>query len=477
MKTQSLTIFLALLFLISASPLFGQRVLTLQTCVDLAYERSLELKNADLNTAFAEVGATQAKHARYPSLNAQTTYGLNVGRTIDPTTNAFVNQSSTFQTGGVNTSVPIYQGSSITNTIKQTQVDIEAAHQRKAALQDNIGLQVAQNYLNALLAEESQILAGIQMNLTENQLERIQRLIDAGSLPPNDRLELEAQLARDEQQIINAENSYQLAILNLKNILLIPVDDSITLERVDPDLIEIDDAILNKSLGEIYREALIYQPSIRADSLDLLSSNFDKKIAEGRALPSLSLGGSLSTNYSSLAQRVAGVEDVTNNVPLVIAGNVVDVGFPGQNRIFEDAPYGSQIGNNLGYGFGMTLSLPIYNNLNAKLNIERAELGILQTRNRNEINKQNLKATIQNAVAQARAAKKAYAASIKSVDVQRISLENLEKSLAAGRANNFDFISAKNNLNIAENSLVQSKYDYIFKLKVIDYYLGNPLKL
>ena len=471
--TSSLSI---LFFLLICGHGQAQRTLSLQECVDIAYTQSLDLANSDLSLEMAEVNANQARQARYPNISGSSSYGYNIGRTIDPTTNNFANQSSTFQTFRLDAGVTLFQGGVLQKSVEQATLSGLAALKRKEALIDNIGLQVAQNYLNALLAQESENLANYQIDLTKTQLDRLDRLISAGSIPANDRLELEAQLVRDEQQIILSKNNYDLALLNLKNLLRLDVDESIDLEIVDVDAVPIDESILDKSLPEVYDIALTYQPSIKADSIDMKVAELDKKINKGRLLPSVSLGGSISTNFSSLAKQLVGQEDFINDVPVIINGMTVDVGFPGVNPLFDDTPYFDQVNNNLGYGVGLTLRVPIYNNNVSRANVERSEINIKQVRIQNEINRQNLKSTIYSAMSQARAAKQSYLAAKKSVSAQEVSLANLEKKLLAGSANNFDFINSKNNLSIAENSLLQSKYDYIFKLKVIDYYLGKPLK-
>ena len=290
-------------------------------------------------------------------------------------------------------------------------------------------------------------------------------------------MELEAQLVRDQQQVIAATNNYQLALLNLKNLLLFEADEAIVLEEIDVERVPIDASILELSLQEVYAVALGYQPSIKADSIDLKVAELGKEINEGRLMPSLSIGGSLTTNFSSLGKRISGQEEVFNDIPIIINGMMVDVGFPGTEFAFENNPYFNQLDENIGYGIGATLRLPIYNNNVARSNVERSDINIKQVRIQNEINKQTLKSTINSAMAQAIAAQQSYLAAEKSVLAQEATLANLDKRLQAGSANNFDFISAKNNLSISENSLIQSKYDYIFKLKVIDYYLGKPLKL
>ena len=148
MNYQRLATFISC-FLICTAGLQAQRLMSLQACVDLAYKQSLDLENADLNIESAEINSTQARHARFPSVNASTSYGWNFGRTINPTTNSFESQSSTYQSYGINAGVNLYQGGVINNSIKQSELGGKSAMRRKEALLDNIGLQVAQNYLNA----------------------------------------------------------------------------------------------------------------------------------------------------------------------------------------------------------------------------------------------------------------------------------------------------------------------------------------
>lgn len=455
----------------------AQKKMGLEECIALALQRNVEIQNTRLNEAIADVNYRQAVNRRYPTLNANTSFGYNFGRTIDPSSNSFENQTSRYQTVGLNTGVNLFQGGVVRNTIEQSVLSQQAAQYRTEAVIDNIGLQMAQNYLNVLIAQEAQKLAEIQKSITQEQINRINKLIDAGSVPANDRLNLEAQLVRDEQQVISAQNQYELALLSLKNALLMDIDEALDIEPINLAQLAIDEQILDMPVSDVYSMALSFQPGIKADSIDYEVAKYDKKISEGRLMPTVSLGGSLSTNYSNLAQKVTGSDLVYNDLPIIINGNTVDVGFPSQSPRLANTPYSEQLENNLGYGFGVTLQVPIYNGNSARLNVERSTLAMRQRENQQKINQQALKANVLTAVTQARLAKQTLLASEKSVEAQQINLTQTEKSMKAGRANNFDFLTAKNNLSVAENNLLQARYDYIFRLKVIDFYLGKPLKL
>lgn len=467
----------ALIWLLSCVPSQAQEALSLEDCIALALQRNLDVQNSQLNEAIADVNRRQAINRRYPTLNGGSNFGYNFGRTIDPSSNNFENQSSRYQTMNLSTGVNLFQGGVINNTIRQSELNSISAQYRTEAVVDNLGLQMAQNYLNVQLAQEAQKLAEIQKSLTQQQIDRLDKLINAGSVPANDRLNLEAQLIRDEQQVIAAKNNYELAMLNLKNALLFDIDEPLEIQALDPMQIALDEKILEKSVNEIFLIARTFQPGLKADSIDYEVAAIDKKINEGRLLPSLSFGGSVSSNYSNLAKEVTGSELVYNDIPVLLNGTTVDIGFPSQTPQFGDVSYADQLNNNLGYGFAFSLQVPIYNGNSARLNVQRSDLAMKQRANQRALSEQVLKANVLTAVTQARSAKQAVMAGEASVKSQRINLENTQKSMLAGRANNFDFITAKNNLSVAENNLLQARYDYIFRLKVIDFYLGNPLKL
>lgn len=451
--------------------------LTLKECIDRAQEVSLQVESVRYNEELAIITARQAKHNRYPTLEATSNYGLNVGRRIDPVTNAFDNQQSTFQNYGLNLYAPIYQGGAIHNNIRQTELKGQSARFRVEQSEDNIALQVAQWYLNAMLAQEARTQAQIRYQETENQIERIDRLIQAGSLPPNDRLEYEAQLLRDAQEITLSENNESLALINLKNLLVLPANTDLQLQKIDIESISVDENRLAQSTEAIYQMALRTQPGIFADSLDLASVELDRSIAQAQLLPTLGLSAVLSTNYSSLSKRAISTNTIYTDIPVIINEMELNVGFPSTQVTLGSNPYFNQLNENIGYGIGLGLRIPIYNNLTARTSVERADVAIKQQKNQNDQNKQQLKNDIQNTMTQARAAYASWQAAQKSLVAQRASLRNIEARVEAGGSSHFELITAENNVRVAENALLQAQYDYIFSMKVLDYYMGIPIEL
>ncbi|MCB0632022.1 MAG: TolC family protein [Saprospiraceae bacterium] len=417
---------------------------TLQQCVDYALDNSLTIKRARNAVELASVNDLGNRMQRLPSVNASSSFGYQFGKTINPVTNTFIDTKFGGGSSSINGGILIYNGGIINNSIKQGKADLMAAQLDARASANDIALQVASAYLNILLAEEQVANAEKQLEQSTKQLEQTDRLIQAGSLPVNDRLDFVAQVALNEQTIIEAQNLVNINYLTLKQLLELDPNQELRITR--PEVIIPDDANPEIfTLNEVYTSALGTQPQIEADEYRLQSAALQEKIARAQGLPRVSLGGSLSTNYSD--QVAAGVD-------------------------FFD-----QFKNNFGQSIGLSLSVPIYNNHNVAVNIERAKVNMANQELANLQNKQLLKADVQRAIADARAAKESYEASQRSVEAAQAAFDNAQKRFDLGAINTLEYSTASNNLDRAQLSLIQAKYQYLFNLKVVDFYLGREIKL
>lgn len=417
---------------------------SLQQCIDYAFENSLTIKRAKNAVDFASVNDLGNRMQRLPSVNASIGYGYQFGRTINPATNDFVQQRIGGGSSSIQGGVLIYNGGIINNTIKQGQLDLEAAKLDAQSASNDIALQVAASYLNILLAEEQLANAEKQLEQSQRQLEQTDRLIAAGSLPTNDRLDFVAQVALNEQAVIESQNLVTINYLTLKNLLELDPNQDFSITR--PDIVIPTDA--NPELfrmDEVYTSALSTQPQIRADEMRLQSASLDEKIARAQGLPRLSLGGSLSTNYT--------------------------------DKSVSQTDFFDQFKNNFGQSIGLNLSVPIYNNHSVAVAIERARVNMANTALTGQQNKQQLKADVQRAIADARAAKESYEASQRSVEAAQAAYDNSKKRFDLGAINTLEFTTASNNLDRAKVSLIQAKYQYLFNLKVVDFYLGREIKV
>jgi outer membrane protein len=471
MKKQLYLLFF--LFIFSTSQ--AQEEWSLLRCVEHALEHNLSIKQSEISVNFAEIDETQSKHSRYPNLNFGTSLNSNFGRSTDPITNTNVTQNFISNSVSLNSSVTVFNGFRISNTIKRAALDITASKYDLEQTKRDISLNVANSYLNVLFADENLEIAKTQMNTSKEQLKRTQKLIDAGVRPSNEALDILAQIANNEQIVIGSENSKEIALLGLKQLLRLDPDVSMILTAPSDVTVESDPDLL--TFLEVYNSALKSQNNVKAAEIRVQSANMNEKIAKSGLLPSVSLFGSIGSNYTNRGQRV------DQKFKQFVEDSVYFDGVPGQLGrdaeflTFEDNPYTNQLDENLSYGFGVSLNFPIYNNYNTKAGIERAKLNIISAQTQSEQTKDALKTLVQQALADAKASKRKLNAAERSVEAQTASFSNADKRFNAGTINTFEYVSIKNGLLESEVNAVLAKYEYLFNMKVLDFYMGKPINI
>lgn len=463
----------------------AQNSWSLEKCITTAQQNSLQVKQAQYNISNAELSQKGNQFDRLPSINGRISAGYQLGRTIDPTTNSFESQNIGFNSYSVDASIPIYTGGRIANSIKQSKIDLEAAQLDAQATSNDISLQVAAAYLGILLAEEQLQAARKRLELSESQLSQTEKLIQAGTLPVNDRLDFEAQIALDEQTIIEAENLVTINYLNLKQLMVIDPGQDISVQR--PDVVIPADANPEAfRLNEVFTSALSTQPQIKADELRIQSAEMGERIAQASTLPSVFFFGGLSTNYSSVAKDFANANfegatygpDIENPQDVLIDGTQTELtpftffGVEVPNLSFVD-----QINQNFGQNIGISINVPIYNNHSNKIAMERAKLTALTAQVNYEQNRQLLRTDVQRSITDAKAAKESYKATQRSVTAAQAAYDNSQKRFDLGAINSLEFTTARNNLDRAQVDLIRAKYQYVFNLKIVDFYLGRQLKM
>ncbi len=461
----------------------AQESWSLEKCIDHAVQNNLMLKLSQANVAGAELTLKQNKAARLPRVNASGNAGLQLGRTIDPTTNAFDNQTIGFNSFSVNASAMVYNGNSINNSIKQSQLDLKAAQLDGEESVNNLALSVANAYLSILLADDQLINARKRLELSQEQLDQTDKLINAGSLPENNRLDFVSRIAQDEQIIIDAENLLANSYLNLRQLLELDAGQSfdilkpaVNIPTDNPDLL---------SLDEVYATALGLQPQVKASDLRIKSAQLGESIAKANLLPSLAIFGGLSSNYSSLAKDFsnpdlsgitfewgAPIEVQVNGVNATVAQQI-----PVGEIIYPDKKYFTQLEENFGQNIGVSISIPIYNNGINQINIQRARINSINQEINSQLVRNTLKTDIQSAVSNARSGKRSYDAAQRALDAAQAAYDNAQKRFDLGSISTFEYSTARNTFDQAETSLIRAKYQYIFYLKVVDFYLGREIVL
>lgn len=450
--------------------------LNLQQCIDIARQNNIQIRQGQLTVANSDLQLRQARLNRLPSAIFQANQSLNGGRSVNPQDNTFVLQTINASNYQLNTSVTLYNGMVLQNTIKQNELALQAGQQELNATTNNASLTVAQNYLNVLTGTEQLAVAQRQAEVSRAQLDRTQKLVNAGSAPEANLFELRATLAGNELDIINAQNTVDLAKVSLLQAMNVPINQAFEVEPItvpDPALNPYD-----ASVQQVFDVASTNLPEIKGADLRVRSANLGVQVAKGGLYPTLSLNGNLNTIYSSAAsiptlngssqQTIGFFTDPTTGTQLPINASV-----PNYDR--RGISYGNQLNNNFSQSLSLFLRVPIFQgNLSrnrittARIQQQNAELTAMNTR-------LVLRQQIETAYTNVRAGANRY----RATQVQVASLERAfqvaESRLNAGAINATDYSIAKTNLDRARASLVQAKYDYVFRTKILDFYQNKPL--
>ncbi len=468
----------AILLMAGVLSLNAQETWSLERCVSYAQDANFAVLQARANVKVATLAEKQAKASRLPNISINANAGEQFGRTIDPTTNQFNTTGIGYNSLSLNAGLPLFNGGLIHHSVKQSKWNALAAQADAEQTANNLALQVAQAYLNVLLTEEQAENARRRVVQSRRQLDVTLKLIDAGTIPQADRFNIDAQIARDEQAAVLAQNNVDLAYLALKQLMQLEPEVDLRIERPEFE-IPADLNPENYALQPVYASALETQPNIRAADYRIKSAEEAIPIARADYFPNLSLFASLSSNYSTQFQRLIETGETKPAKPIIVnvGGNDVPVIFNDPVYRAERIPYLDQLDENFGQGIGVQISIPIYQNNRVRLNVERARLGLVNAQLQQNQTRQTLKNDIQTAIANARAARKQLDAAQKTHEAMLAAYNNMDKRHGLGAVNALDLTTAKTNLDNAENDVVVARYDYLFKLKIIDFYQGKELRL
>lgn len=477
MKKISTILLLSLYFL---SPNFGQEdIWDLTRCLQYAEENNLQIKQAVIGVRQAELNEEQARKSRLPNLTGSASHTYNFGRSIDPTTNSFESQTIQSNSFGLSGGGFIYNGAQIRNSIKQSKYDVAATQADAARIKNDLGLSIAQAYLQVLLAQDQINITQNRLKQTQAQLDRTQKLVNAGAVARVTLLDLEAQIAADDQSIVASENALIQAFAFLKTQLNLDPDYRMKIQRPSFELTDEVD-ISTVTVETLYNEAIKNQPQIVAGEYRKKSAEIGVNIAKAGLRPSLTYFGGLNSRYSNLGRRSTGetntVRQSFGDVDIPGIG-AIPIEFDAQIPILENNPFMNQLNENFSQSIGLNLNVPIYSRGQNRIAIERAELGILSADLSNEQARQQLKADIQNALIDARAALKTLSATEKTLEAREVAFTSAKKRFDLGAINTFDYTAAKDALDIAKVNMLNAKYQYVFNLKVLDYYLGKEITL
>ncbi len=451
-KYGSLVILLLLVFsLIDARPLQAQNVWTLESCIKHAHEKNLTIRQQELGVEVAQENLTQASSERFPTLNFNATHGYNYGKTIDPFTNEFVAETVRTNNFSVSSGMVLFNGFQINKVIEQSRLVLDASRHDVEAVRNDISLAISSAYLEILLGKELiDVLEG-QLEVTRQQVERMKKFVEAGALPRGNLLTIEAQAASEELQLINAQNHLQMAYIHLAQLLDLRETDDFRIEA--PDIEIRPDAMTDLSPAEIYNVAVNIQPDVKAAELRVMSAEKDVEIARSGKYPMLALRGAYGTGYSGASYEISPEY---------------------QTQI---KPFTDQLEDNLNASVGLYLTIPVFNNFQTRSAISRSKVALENNKLSKRIVRDQVFKIIQQSHADAKASLKKYEATKKNVGALEESFRHTEQRFNVGMADPIEYNDAKNRLATAESELLQAKYEFVFRIKILDFYMGIPITL
>ncbi len=462
-----------LFFCLFLSSFFAQSW-DLKSCIDYAVKHNIQLKQSDISRQINHNNYEQSKANVLPTINLGAAHTYNFGKTIDRFTNTFANTQVLSQNFFVSSNVVLFSGFSQYNNIKANEYNYLSGVERLKQQQNELALSVANAYLNVLFTEELNGIAKNQVQMSKDQLERTKKLVNAGSVAKSVQLDVETQLANEEANLVSAENNYKMALLNLVQLMnLDSLSSSFNVSRPNIDIE--GEILLNDNVEQLYQKALYAMPDVKAGEYSFMSSEKNLASARGRMAPTLSLNGSLGTGTSGLAKDIKGVNLTGFDTTAITTGGDFVLS-PKYQLITETKPFADQFRDNVNKSFGLTLTIPLFNGLQTYTSVKNAKLNVLNAKLNLDLAKQNLYKNIVQAYTGAKAALAKYQANKKSLEASQESFIYAEQRFNAGTLNALDYNMAKNRLLNAQSNLLQSKYEYVMRMKILDFYQGKELQ-
>jgi outer membrane protein len=422
-----------------------QKVWSLEDCIRYAIENNIQIKQQVVQTNIQKNSLDLAKYKLLPSINGQASYSVSSGRALDQSTYTYVDQtlqSEYFYIGG---QMPIFNGLQNYNNIQKNKYQVLASEQDLQDISDNVALNVALAYLQILLNKELVAANENQLNITLQQIEKSQRLVDAGSVAKGNLLQIQAQAAQEELALITQKNFLETSILTLTQLLELKTPAGF--EIIAPEISVDPNSIISGDIDDIYEIASKNRPEVKSSELKLTASQYELKIAKGGRSPQLSLNYSYNARYSN-----------PSNLP-------GDQSFVGQLKTSKSP------------GAGVTLNIPILNGWQVNKNISNSKYNVEINEYALEGTKKQLYKNIQQAYTDATASLKKLNVSIKAITSTEESFRYTEQKFNVGMVTPVDYNAAKTQLLKAQSDNAQAKYEFLFKTKVLDFYKGLPLKL
>ena len=477
MKILLPSIFLGSLFCLSARA----QNWDLKRCIEYAVTNNVSIKQADVQARLAELTLKQNKLSQIPLLSFQGGFSYNSGYTQNPQTFSLSTSGLDYNTYALQSSSNIFNFNNVRNNIAGSKFAWEAANANTDNVRNSISLNVANAYLNYLLANQQQNVTQLQLRMSQANLENTSKLVRAGSLPELNQAELESQVAQDSSTYVTALSNTQTAILTVKAYMSFDAASAFVLDTPSVTKIPIE-TLADLQPEIVYALALVNQPLQKEDALLIKSAAKYLDASRGAMYPTVSLFGQLGSTYTNQTQEFTG-NFITLNPPYPtiayteIGGTTYPVYQNPVEPVFKNQPYFNQLNTAFRQSVGINLNIPILNVGTLRVAYQRSKLNLTNYQLQQEADNLSLKQNIYQAYQLALAALQKFESNKKTVEATQRSFEYAQKRYNVGLLNTIDLLTNQNNYFNAQINLLSSQFDFVFKMKVLEFYKGMGIKL
>ncbi len=445
-------------------------------CIEYAMANNISVKQVDLQTRIAELTLKQSRYGQLPNLNFSGGPGFSNGRSQDPTTFSLTTQSFLSANMQLQSSADIFNWFSKRNTIAANEWELQATKANTDKLKNDIALSVANLYLQILLGMEQEKIAGVQLQQSQAQLLNTRKLVDAGNLPELNAANLEAQVAIDSSNLITAKGNVIQSILSIKAFMALDAAAPFEVETPAAEKIFVE-KLADLQPETVYTLALANMPQQRFNDFKLKAAQKTSAAVKGSMYPTVSMFGSLGSRYNSRANEITGVNFFNDTIGKVIVGGTpYGVFAPFPDYTSRKQTFSSQLNQNFFQSVGLSVSIPIFNGLGARTNYQKTKINIRNQELQKELDNQTLKQDIYKAYNASMVALEKLNAGKKSLEAAERTFYYAQKRYDVGMLGTFDLITSQNNLFTAKLQHALNQYDYVFKMKVLEFYKGQGLK-
>lgn len=449
------TVGMLALLLSASTAALAQEPWGLERCIQYAISNNITIKQQELRVSSSQNAVKKAQWSQTPSLSASSNNTVSFGRSRDNSNFASVDKTAWSGSLGIGSQLNLFNGFSIRSTIAKSKLDLQSDLLEVERTRNDISLNIAAAYLQVLFNEELVSISERQLETTHLQVDRTQKLVDAGNLSQSNLLEIRSQQAQEEVSLVNAQNQLDIAYLTLKQLLELPADTAFKVEH--PSRLTVNEQYALSTPGLLYQTSQSL-PQIKSAEIKVASAEKGVALAKSGYYPSLMLSAQYGTSYFNQAMELKGLN-------------------PDGSMIYGKQAIRDQLDKNQSIGIGLNLNIPIFDRFNTKYEVSNARIGHTLAQLDLQQRKNTLYKEISQAHADAVGALKKYAATQKAREALAESFSSIDKKFNVGAANSLDYNTAKNKMSQSESELLQAKYQFIFKTKILDFYKGVPIKL